>query len=333
MPIPFILAGAAVVAGAAGIKKGIDAVGKNNEANRIMDDSNSLLMESSYEIESNRIATNEALEKLGEGKVKLVKQLERYVEHINQIRNIDFEEIDLRTSDLSNKRILHEIKNYTFTMTNMLAGLTLSAGSGALVAFGAYSGAMALGTASTGVTISGLAGVASTNATLAYLGGGSLAAGGYGIAGGTLVLGGLVAGPAMAVGGFAFDSLATKKLENSKAGATKAKTAHKQQQLFATALENIQQVTTGFNALLLEVRKIQMRASKSLVYITKQKTDWGMFTQSEKEIVHTSILVAQLSKGMLEINILDEKGGLLSETIDKIKQLEKMTLDFQIEYS
>ena len=45
--------------------------------------------------------------------------------------------------------------------------------------------------ASTGAAISGLTGVAATNATLAWLGGGALSAGGFGVAGGMAVLGGL----------------------------------------------------------------------------------------------------------------------------------------------
>ena len=45
--------------------------------------------------------------------------------------------------------------------------------------------------ASTGTSIASLSGAAATNATLAFFGGGSLAAGGLGMAGGTAVLGGL----------------------------------------------------------------------------------------------------------------------------------------------
>ena len=54
-------------------------------------------------------------------------------------------------------------------------------------------------TASTGAAISGLSGAAATSATLAAIGGGSLAAGGLGIAGGTAVLTGIVAFPILAV--------------------------------------------------------------------------------------------------------------------------------------
>ena len=46
-----------------------------------------------------------------------------------------------------------------------------------------------VGTASTGTAISSLSGAVATNATLAWLSGGTLAAGGLGIAGGAIVLG------------------------------------------------------------------------------------------------------------------------------------------------
>jgi hypothetical protein len=59
-----------------------------------------------------------------------------------------------------------------------------------------------LGTASTGTAISGLSGIASQNATLAWLGGGSLAAGGGGMALGGLVLGGITLVPTLLFSGF-----------------------------------------------------------------------------------------------------------------------------------
>lgn len=76
--------------------------------------------------------------------------------------------------------------------TGSVAGV---AGVGALTALGAYGLVGALGTASTGAAIGGLSGAAASSATLAWLGGGALAAGGLGIAGGTAVLGGIAAAP------------------------------------------------------------------------------------------------------------------------------------------
>ena len=77
------------------------------------------------------------------------------------------------------------------------ASLAGGAGVGALSALGAYGLVGALGTASTGAAIGGLSGAAASSATLAWLGGGALAAGGLGIAGGTAVLGGVVTAPVL----------------------------------------------------------------------------------------------------------------------------------------
>lgn len=91
-----------------------------------------------------------------------------------------------------------------------------------MVAFSAYGAAQALAVASTGTAIASLSGAAATNATLAFFGGGSLAAGGLGMAGGTVVLGGLVAGPALLVMGFVAGHAAKKELEKARTNKAEA---------------------------------------------------------------------------------------------------------------
>lgn len=66
---------------------------------------------------------------------------------------------------------------------------------GGSMAVGAWGVVSLVGSASTGTAISGLSGVAAYNATLAWFGGGALAAGGAGMSGGMMVLGGIVAAP------------------------------------------------------------------------------------------------------------------------------------------
>ena len=83
------------------------------------------------------------------------------------------------------------------TLGGVGSSIGAGVGVGALTALGAYGLVGALGTASTGAAIGGLSGAAAGSATLAWLGGGALAAGGLGIAGGTAVLGGIVTAPAL----------------------------------------------------------------------------------------------------------------------------------------
>ena len=92
-----------------------------------------------------------------------------------------------------------ELKNVSATLTNFAinAGSGVAGGAvlGASAAAGTYAAVGAFGTASTGAPISGLAGIAARNATLAWLGGGSLATGGAGIAGGVASLSSIASAP------------------------------------------------------------------------------------------------------------------------------------------
>jgi hypothetical protein len=73
-----------------------------------------------------------------------------------------------------------------------------------------------VGIASTGTAITTLSGAAAYNATLAWLGGGAIATGGGGMAVGTIVLGGLVAVPVLAVSGVVQHLIANKKIAQLK---------------------------------------------------------------------------------------------------------------------
>lgn len=91
-------------------------------------------------------------------------------------------------------------------LTGIVGSAAVGAGTGA--ATGAL--ATAIGTASTGAAISGLSGAAATNATMAWLGGGALSAGGGGMAAGAMVMNAAIAGPALLATGFVIGKQAAK---------------------------------------------------------------------------------------------------------------------------
>lgn len=80
-----------------------------------------------------------------------------------------------------------------------VAGLMEGAAAGVVTTSMVTGAVGALGSASTGAAISGLAGAAKSSATLAWLGGGSLATGGGGVAAGGFVVGALLAVPVFCV--------------------------------------------------------------------------------------------------------------------------------------
>jgi hypothetical protein len=96
-----------------------------------------------------------------------------------------------------------EVRQLGVSTVNALAAAAGGTLAGAAVSAITFAGVSALATAGTGAAIAGLSGAAATSAPLAWLGGGTLAAGGAGVAGGTAVLASLVAAPAvLALGGF-----------------------------------------------------------------------------------------------------------------------------------
>jgi len=94
----------------------------------------------------------------------------------------------------SAKNTLHEIKRFDREFSSAVS-VGVGAAAGGTLAVGSWAMVAAFGSASTGFAITGLSGVAATNATLAWFGGGALAAGGAGMSGGIAVLGGIAALP------------------------------------------------------------------------------------------------------------------------------------------
>ncbi|MFT6920414.1 MAG: hypothetical protein ACJA2G_003063 [Cognaticolwellia sp.] len=99
------------------------------------------------------------------------------------------------------------------TWYSSAAHATVGAASGSALAVGSWTMVATIGTASTGTAIGTLSGAAAFNATMAWFGGGAIAAGGAGIAGGLMVISGIVLFPLIILWGYTIHKKA-KKLED-----------------------------------------------------------------------------------------------------------------------
>ncbi|MGR6834483.1 hypothetical protein [Aliivibrio wodanis] len=128
--------------------------------------------------------TKECLSLIGEQLTKLNKELKPVGKILSSKIN----------SPQASKHSLNQINKFNTDFNTFL-----NTGFGGLVggsaALGAWGLVSLIGSASTGTALSSLSGVAASNATLAWFGGGSLATGGAGMAGGFWVIGGIVAAP------------------------------------------------------------------------------------------------------------------------------------------
>ncbi|WP_442488854.1 hypothetical protein [Halomonas litopenaei] len=215
MPLPFILAGAALASAAYGAKKGYDGYQSHSEADDIVKNAKQRYDKKKTAFDKRERTTTTMLEMLGKKELEIGKRFGEFkilADKLQQQLNSGRQnKLDINIP----KHELQKVEDYSYTAIGVLGTVAGASAAGAAAGFAVYGGVMALGAASTGTAISSLAGVAATNATLAAIGGGSLATGGLGMAGGTAILGAAVAGPVLAIAGWAYNSHGEEALKNA----------------------------------------------------------------------------------------------------------------------
>ena len=240
--IPVIIGLASLAAAGTGIYKGGKALADNSKANDLNDEANDIIEKAKSALSRARSKSKKALEDLGNEKLGVCQtSVKTFVELFEQIKNVELQE-SVGLQELAKFRIdkqaIADFKEISMLASSFAAGTLSGAVAGGAVAFGAYSAAGAFAAASTGTAIAGLSGAAATNATLAFFGGGALAAGGLGIAGGTAVLGGIVAGPALAIVGIVMGAKASKNLDNAYSNLAQARKARAEIDVLVTACKS-----------------------------------------------------------------------------------------------
>ena len=316
MAVPlFVLLGMAA-AGATGLAKGAKGVADSSKANRIQEEAERLLRKAEREVGSIREETNGAIQELGRIKAETyATELKDFVACFSQIKHINLKESIGQEEMVHLTENLAEMKNTVLSAVQVLSSGVAGIGAGALLGWGAYGGVMALGTASTGAAISGLSGIAATNATLAWLGGGALAAGGGGMALGTAVLGGIVAGPALLIAGGIFGSKAKEKLNNAYSNLSEAERISEELKTAGVELQTICKKTEQIQRLLKQLASLQQQANRKLDEIVNQrgKRNWKLFSGQEKKTTAACLKLAQMIKVIIDTPLLTEDGILTKE--------------------
>lgn len=332
MPLPFILAGAAVLAGGYGVKKGIDAKDDFDTAESINDEAEEIFDDAQRGIETARKKAQYSMENLGKLKFKIYENsLIPFVECFSKIQNIDFNDNELLNENnlpkLSSDE-LGEMKQMALEMQEVIGGGVTALGTGGLAGLAAYGGIGMLGTASTGTAIAGLGGAAATNATLAWLGGGSLATGGLGMAGGTMVLGGIVAGPVLAVGGMMLASKAEAAKEDAYSNLSKAELAAEEMKNATATTKGIQYRFDEIYSILDALNDRFEPMLHSLTRLVSQNSNYKSYSDEDRKGVFMSASLAKTLKNIMEAPLITKDGNLTSESKKLIttgeKALEKL---------
>ena len=333
MPLPLLvpigLGLTALATGAYGAKKGYDAYKDNSKANELNEEASDTYEKAQKLLNSAREETNLKIESLGKLKAELyLEVLKDYVKTFSKIKNIDFDsklEEELGLGDLEFKDLL-EIKNQVLKIEELAGGTVAALGSGALTGFGAFGGAGMLASASTGTAISSLSGVAATNATLAWFGGGSLAAGGLGMAGGMAVLGGIVAGPVLAVAGGIFAAKAEKAKYEAEKNLAKSQVLAEEMNSARAIVQHIRLRVIEFKRTLIPLTEIFENILDELEKIVEKNQDYSTYSEEHKKLVLTSLSIATTLKNLCDTPIIDEDGQITRKSkrvLEKTKEFVK----------
>lgn len=326
MPLPLLFIGLAAASGLAGTGKTVKAIIDNSSATKINTAANAGVDYAKNRLEEQRTAVAQSLEQLGSEKLNILTgTVSSFVSSFEKIKNIDFtssvgiDELNKLHIDQKDFEELKQLGNFAIQMAG---GATAGVAGGALTAIGAFGAAQTFAAASTGTAIASLSGAAATNATLAFFGGGSLAAGGLGMAGGVMVLGGLVAGPALLVMGLITGAKSQEKLDQALINKAQADEIIEALNTAAEQCISIRRRTYMFYNLLAHLDTYLLPLVwKMEDIIAKEGIDYREYSPESKQVIMAAASNAGSIKSVLDIPILTEDGALSEESATIVEKI------------
>jgi hypothetical protein len=297
--LPFILIGVGVVSGASGAIQGLRGKQKFQAAKRIAQKA-----AVAYEAELTRTnravaRTNARVKHYGTAQsaantdvvLRLVEFLQRHEQAVRVAAAQQVEGVEA---------VVHELAPFAHTLGegfDWIGGAAKAGVTGAAAYVGVPATVAALGTASTGIPIAALSGVAAENATLAALGGGSLASGGGGMALGATALNVITVGPTMLVAGLVLNGQGEKAVTRAQKFEVEVALSIENQVLFRSLLVTVDRRVAELAAVL---ERVSVRASRALDLLESEPfdverhvgrlRDGVQLTSSVKELIATPVL-------------------------------------------
>ncbi len=280
MPLPFILAGVALAAAGYGVKKGIDALDADCEADEFIKKAEVLKEEATKKAESTQSDCKLAFARFGEKKLHVLSHtVSNFLDHFHRlnrsriiIEGINMQDIQRQVSDARK-------------ITNQLNANGIDGDS----APGVIAGCVGLG--------------ASSFTTGAILGGGLAASGLAGMA----VLGGLVAGPALAILGAISADEMEKKRDDAKAYLSQVEAAVKKADAMIDNLQAVRKMADLFTNQITKIDALFFSLSQdAIATMKKHHYDTSRYNQKEKDQLCVTVSTLSTLSTFLKAPIMDE---------------------------
>ncbi|GHS54318.1 hypothetical protein VN1171_01820 [Helicobacter pylori] len=299
MPLPFILAGVAIAAAGYGVKKGIDALDADCEADEFIKKAESLKEEAKRKadsVDSVRSSRNQALVRLGKKKLHILSHTaSNFLDHFHRLERL---RITIGTNGTKDTD-MQDLRKQISDMRNLLNQLNTKGidGDSALGVIAGY----------------GRLGVSSFTA-------------GAIMVGGMAVVGELVAAPALAILGAFSASKMEKKLENAKAYCSQVEAAVKKADVMIDQFQAIEKMAMYFTRQITKFDALFFSLSQEAI-ATMKKHNYDTYRYNQKEKDQLSVTVSTLStlSAFLKVPIMDEHQKLNEKTQKALNLMRDQT--------
>ncbi|WQX79213.1 sortase [Helicobacter pylori] len=289
MPLPFIIAaGVALAAAGYGFKKSFDASDTADEINIAIKKTNDLKEEAIKKAEPVESDCKNALMRLGEKKFHVQSySMSSFVKEFNQLKGREFV---VKVADMQDlcEQVSNAQNSFSQLNTNGMTDESIIE-------------KMLIGYGSLGV---------SSFTTGAIMGGGFAASGLAGMA----VLGGLVAGPALAILGAISADEMEKKLDDAKAYYSQVEAASKKADVMIDDLQAVRKMAELFTR---QITKFDVLffslAQEAIATMKKHHYDISRYNQKEKDQLSVTVSTLMTLSAFLKVSIMDKQHQKLNE--------------------
>ncbi|GAA8137182.1 hypothetical protein HpDR134_07000 [Helicobacter pylori] len=302
MPLPFILGGLALVAAGYGVKKGIDALDADCEADEFIKKAENLKEEAKRKADSVQSSRNQALVRLGKKKLHVLSHtVSNFLNHFHRLERL---RITIGTKDID----MQGIQKQVLDARNLLNQLNTNG----------IDGDSALG------VIAGCGGLGASSFTAGAVLGGGLAASGLA---GAAVLGGLVAGPALAILGAISADEMEKKRDDAKAYLSQVEAAVKKADVVIDNLRSVEKMAKLFTRQITKFDALFFSLSQGTIATMKKRNyDTSRYNQKEKDQLCVTVSTLMTLSAFLKVPIMDEHQKL-NEKAQKALNLMRDQMD------
>ena len=307
--LPAALIGVGVVTGGSGLVLGLKGGYDIKKANDRIRKSGARYDDQRRKLEARETITNEALQTLGTRQAQVNREVVgRMADFLRRHEKLVSESEKLLVDGLEPTSRTVEIEGgLGQDAVAWMRGIVGSAVTGVGVNAGVTTAVTTFAAASTGTAISSLSGAAATNATLAFLGGGSIATGGGGMVVGAAALNFVTIGPAVLVSGLVVAGQGEK-----------AKTqARVNEAAVNEAIAEAQATTAAFDAIVARVEEIESlldqlmaRSTSALDLLESEPFDPDRHAGRFQQALTLTFAVRDVASAQ----VINESGDLNEET-------------------